>query len=89
MIRILIGLVLLLSIACFNNTDLDNTRKISVCYYEGGSFENCIYEVVVIDSCEYVYVVHGYSTWGSHKGNCRFCSERLKIGDSCELYRRN
>lgn len=34
-------------------------------------------EIVVIDSCEYLYVSNGNASWGSHKGNCKFCLQRL------------
>lgn len=34
-------------------------------------------EIVVIDSCEYLYVSNGNASWGSHKGNCKFCLKRL------------
>jgi hypothetical protein len=34
------------------------------------------YQTVVIDSCEYVYIDMGYASWGSHKGNCKFCEAR-------------
>ena len=33
-------------------------------------------EIVVIDSCEYLYVSNGNASWGSHKGNCKFCLAR-------------
>ena len=33
-------------------------------------------EIVIIDSCEYVYVDNGDATWVSHKGNCKFCFVR-------------
>lgn len=33
-------------------------------------------EVVEIDSCEYLYIKNGNATWGSHKGNCKFCVAR-------------
>lgn len=32
------------------------------------------YEVLVIDSCEYLFSTYKLS----HKGNCRFCAERNK-----------
>lgn len=32
--------------------------------------------IVIIDSCEYVHVFYGDMTWGSHKGNCKFCKIR-------------
>lgn len=35
--------------------------------------------IVVIDSCEYfTYRTYGFSTEITHKGNCKFCAERLK-----------
>lgn len=33
-------------------------------------------EIVVIDSCEYLYVSNGKASWGAHKGNCKFCLTR-------------
>ena len=35
-------------------------------------------DVFTIDSCEYIRVNSGNGTWGSHKGNCKFCAERNK-----------
>lgn len=35
-------------------------------------------KVLIIDSCEYIYADQGYASWGSHKGNCKFCAERAK-----------
>jgi len=36
-------------------------------------------EVYVIDSCEYIGSVWGsYSDFLTHKGNCKFCTERNK-----------
>lgn len=32
-------------------------------------------KIFTIDSCEYIRVG---SSWGSHKGNCKFCIERNK-----------
>lgn len=34
--------------------------------------------VVVIDSCEYVYIVSGYHGFLAHKGNCKYCEQRRK-----------
>ena len=35
-------------------------------------------EIVIIDSCEYIKTNSGNATWGSHKGNCKFCAKRSK-----------
>lgn len=36
------------------------------------------YDVVVIDSCEYLVRQSGYSGYMAHKGNCRFCAARTR-----------
>ncbi len=36
------------------------------------------YDVVVIDSCEYLVRQSGYSGYMAHKGNCKFCRIRNK-----------
>ncbi len=38
------------------------------------------YEIIVIDSCEYIYAYRGVDVGGlfTHKGNCRYCAERAK-----------
>jgi hypothetical protein len=33
-------------------------------------------EVVEIDGCEYIFVPNGNASWGTHKGNCKFCLSR-------------
>ena len=35
-------------------------------------------QVVLIDSCEYVKWSNGFGPHYTHKGNCRFCTERRK-----------
>lgn len=39
---------------------------------------NRTYKTIVMDSCEYIYVSNANASWGSHKGNCKFCAERLQ-----------
>lgn len=34
------------------------------------------FQVIVVDSCEYLYRVYGYQGYMAHKGNCRFCTAR-------------
>jgi len=36
-----------------------------------------VYQVLVIDNCEYICVDYNYSRI-CHKGNCKFCAERRK-----------
>ena len=73
----LLILSLLFSIlcSCANETDNSKTK-----YQPTGKNDKAIgtdaqpYEIIVIDSCEYV---KGYYRL-AHKGNCRFCKERNK-----------
>lgn len=39
---------------------------------------NCTWEVVTIDSCEYIVEYGKYGSVLSHKGNCRFCQQRMR-----------
>lgn len=34
------------------------------------------FNIIVIDSCEYLKRTSGHAGYFSHKGNCRFCKER-------------
>ena len=34
------------------------------------------YNIVIIDSCEYIRNENCYGSVKTHKGNCRFCKER-------------
>lgn len=36
------------------------------------------YEIIVVDSCEYLILPYYKGGVMSHKGNCRFCAERNK-----------
>ena len=72
--KILIVFVLFL-FACSTQPDLPTVRLGPFNFF---SSANCSYQTVVIDSCEYIYVMNGNASWGSHKGNCRFCAERAK-----------
>ncbi len=35
-------------------------------------------QILVIDSCEYIWCKNGYGAGLTHKGNCKFCAERNK-----------
>jgi hypothetical protein len=52
-----------------------NVEQKSILYKLSGGLD---VEIVVIDSCEYIKINGGNATWGSHKGNCKFCIERSK-----------
>ena len=52
------------------------------CIEDNGTYikdeNNFKWKVVVIDTCEYIYGSGKYSSYLAHKGNCRFCQERMR-----------
>lgn len=34
--------------------------------------------VCVYDSCEYLFAAHGNQGYLAHKGNCRYCQQRMR-----------
>ena len=36
------------------------------------------FDVIVVDSCEYLIGDCGYSGYMAHKGNCKYCEQRRK-----------
>ena len=44
--------------------DTNNTLKLATYNYNGPS-------TYTYEGCEYIVVVNGSATWGSHKGNCK------------------
>ena len=43
--------------------------------FQVGSFFNSL-QIIEIDNCEYFYGEWGNATVLTHKGNCKFCTER-------------
>ena len=39
---------------------------------------NTCFDVIEIDSCEYVICSVGYKGYMAHKGNCKYCEQRRK-----------
>jgi hypothetical protein len=66
--------LLLFLVSCLPETN-PNQKYVALqwSYAEGSNWP---YQTVVIDSCEYIFVQNGSASWGSHKGNCKFCAER-------------
>ena len=66
-ILLLLSIVLLIS--CNSNTNdttvVYNTKD-----------KNCPFNIIIIDSCEYLSGVDGNREFLSHKGNCKFCKQR-------------
>lgn len=55
--------------SCNNNVE----TKTTTLFVDGSGVE-----VLIIDSCEYIKIKGGNASWGSHKGNCKFCLTRNK-----------
>ena len=47
-------------------------------YVDNVSYNDQEYNVIVVDSCEYLYKRSGYRGYFAHKGNCKYCIERQK-----------
>ncbi len=63
----LIPLAIVLITSCVSKEKYDSYRR--------EEFSQS-YHVVIIDSCEYIFVPYGDASWGSHKGNCKYCKLR-------------
>ena len=75
----LLILALLFSILCSFANETDNSKtkyKPTDKNYKAIGTDGKSYNVIVIDSCEYVTRFYKLA----HKGNCRFCKERNKNG---------
>ena len=67
----------LLAVVFLIGCEKDNTKSEVVKEEVKQEFYGAKIEIVVINSCEYLYVSNGNASWGSHKGNCKFCLQRL------------
>ena len=43
---------------------------------KGGSIDG--YDIVIVDSCEYIISTYAHGGVMAHKGNCKYCLERSK-----------
>lgn len=64
---LLLSVVALLTSCETKNVEVKNTDVI---------IQGLPIQVYVIDSCEYIGYFGGNSSWGSHKGTCKFCEKR-------------
>jgi hypothetical protein len=67
---LLIGAVM----CCFSCVYDEKTEEIP----QDNKSDVSLMKIVVVDSCEYIQ----YHTWGyesvTHKGNCKYCAERMR-----------
>ena len=68
---VIIGLIILTMVGCKEtkvNVDKEKTTYILKEYYTP-------LEIIIIDSCEYLYLVEGHAIVLTHKGNCKHCKK--------------
>ncbi len=67
---------LMLLTSCFPNNYSDSSTKTK---YVIGQVS---VQIIVMDSCEYLYVQNAQSSLLTHKGNCKYCEQRHKLNGS-------
>lgn len=63
---------LLFLIALLMLTACQETRKTKTIDNVGGT----AFDVIEVDSCEYIIGSAGYKGYMAHKGNCKYCEQR-------------
>ncbi len=72
--NILIIALLSIFCSCSNQGDSDKPKRITYPVTEGSSNV----DLVIIDSCEYLFGAWGNATVLTHKGNCKNCRGIIK-----------
>jgi len=55
----------------FSCTSTNKTRTVE-------SIDGTAFDVIEVDSCEYLIAYEGYKGFMAHKGNCKYCEKRKK-----------
>ena len=42
------------------------------------NIDGTTFDVIEVDSCEYLVATRGYYGYMAHKGNCKYCEQRRK-----------
>jgi len=63
---ILLTLTAIMMVGCVNQEDV------------AASIEKGDFATIEYDSCEYLLRMDGYQGFLAHKGNCKYCQERIK-----------
>ena len=71
-IYIILAIVAAMIVCCL--CSCNTTRKGKTTENVDGS----AFDVIVVDSCEYLIGDCGYSGYMAHKGNCKYCEQRRK-----------
>ena len=72
-IILLLSFVVLL-VSCSTSEEYQNVRKLQG--IRAGKYIEKNYQVIVIDSCEYITAYAWGEGYLAHKGNCKFCKAR-------------
>lgn len=65
---------ILIIIASLMLTACNETRKTKTIDNISGT----AFDVIEVDSCEYIIGSAGYKGYMAHKGNCKYCEQRTK-----------
>ena len=68
-IYVIAAIVAFMIVACFCHSTTRRTRTIE---NVGGT----TFDVIEVDSCEYIIGNAGYKGYMAHKGNCKYCAKR-------------
>lgn len=71
-----LGIIVLIAISVFGVALLTQSYRDETADERGK--EGYGFNVVVVDSCEYIICESGYKGFMAHKGNCKFCEQRAK-----------
>ena len=69
-IYVITAIVAFMIVACF--CSCEPTRRTRTIENVGGT----TFDVIEVDSCEYIIGNVGYKGYMAHKGNCKYCAKR-------------
>lgn len=85
-------ILILLFVMCARRDTKDSPGFITVSLFENkkANVQTTLYVMadprgiysITYDSCEYLYISINNASWGSHKGNCKYCAARAAKRDS-------
>lgn len=71
---------MILCIGCNDASDYDEVKRIDTYSIQFGGPDGYLYteefNVIIIDSCEYLMGSHDRSRMITHKGNCKHCNKK-------------
>ena len=71
--------ILLIAFCLFSCSDqITSNKKVTALNVDDGAVTHQGVQILTIEGFEYVWVKDGYGAGLCHKGNCKYCAERLK-----------